>query len=152
MSCKGRLTLYLRAENIGDAVEAAVICKKNKIAKKTEKARLHAQKMMNLDVAVQTRLAKDSCELNEEIAAFGNSKGTLKTYLQEQFRSRMLLRDGLYKTIPVLSEYRSQKKPYRIRMNPFPTEGKTPSTDAQITYLNQIPPYRYDGQGRKMCT
>jgi hypothetical protein len=119
-------------------VEAAVLRKQNKIAKKTEKARLHAQKMMNFDVAVQTTLAKDNSELNGEIAAFGNSKGALKTYLQEQFKSRMLLRDGLYKTIPVLSECRSKKKPYRIRMNPFPTEGKTPSTDTQITYLKSL--------------
>ena len=89
-------------------------------------------------MAVQTTLAKDNSELNGEIAAFGNSKGALKTYLQEQFKSRMLLRDGLYKTIPVLSECRSKKKPYRIRMNPFSTEGKTPSTDAQITYLKSL--------------
>jgi hypothetical protein len=124
LSRKGRLTVYLHAQNIRDAVEAAVILKQNKIAKKTEKARLHAQKMMDLDVAVQTALAKDNSELNGEIAAFGNSKGALKNYLQEQFKTRILLRDALYKTIPVLSEYRSKKKPYRIRMNPFPTEGE----------------------------
>ena len=138
MSRKGRLTVYLRAQNIRDAVEAAVIRKQNKIAKKTEKARLHAQKMMDLDVAVQTTLAKDNIELNGEIAAFGNSKGALKNYLQEQFKARMLLRDAVYKTIPVLSEYRSKKKPYRLRMNPFPTEGKTPGTNAQITYLKSL--------------
>jgi hypothetical protein len=41
---KGLLTVYLREKNIGDAVEGAVIRKQNKIAKKNEKARLHAKK------------------------------------------------------------------------------------------------------------
>ncbi len=71
----GTLTVYLREKNIGDEVEAAVIRKKSKIAKKNEQARLHANKMMDLDVAVQTKPAKTKGELNGEIAAFGNSKG-----------------------------------------------------------------------------
>jgi hypothetical protein len=44
--------VYLREKNIGDEVEAAVIRKKSKIAKKNEKARLHSNKMTDLDVAV----------------------------------------------------------------------------------------------------
>ena len=130
---KGLLTVYLREKTIGDAVQAAVIRKQNKLAKKNEKARLHAKKLMDLDVAVQTKLANTNSELNGEIAAFGNSEGALKTFLQEQYRSRMLLRDGVYKTIPVGSEYRSKTKPYRLRMNPLPTESRTNSNDLQIT-------------------
>ncbi len=53
--------------------------------------------MMDLDVAVQTKLANTNSELNAEIAAFGNSKGALKTYLQEQFKSRKLMRDGVFR-------------------------------------------------------
>lgn len=93
---------------------------------------------MDLDVAVQTKLANTNSELNAEIAAFGNSKGALKTYLQEQFKSRKLMRDGVYNTIPVPSEYRSRKKPYRLRMNPFPTEGKTNGNATHITYLKSL--------------
>jgi hypothetical protein len=94
--------------------------------------------MMDLDVAVQIKLANTNSELNVEIAAFGNSKGALKTYLQEQFRSRTLLRDGVYNTIPVGSEYRSKKKPYRFRMNPLPTEKKKNGNDTHITYLKSL--------------
>jgi hypothetical protein len=122
---------------MGDAVEAAVIRKQNILAKKNEKARLHAKKMMDLDVAVQTKLANTNSELNGEIAAFGNSKRALKTYLQEQYKSRTLLRDGVY-TIPVGSEYRSKKKPYRLRMIPLPTESKRNGNDTQITYLKSL--------------
>jgi hypothetical protein len=135
---KGLLTVYLREKTIGDAVQAAVIRKQHKLAKKNEKARLHAKKLMDLDVAVQTKLANTNSELNGEIAAFGNSKGALKTFLQEQYKSRMLLRDGVYKTIPVGSEYRSKTKPYRLRMNPLPTESRTNSNDVQITYLKSL--------------
>ena len=94
--------------------------------------------MMDLDVAVQTKLANTNSELNGEIAAFGNSKGALKTFLQEQYKSRILLRGGVYNTIPVGSEYRSKTKPYRLRMNPFPTEGKTNRNDTQIAYLKSL--------------
>jgi hypothetical protein len=111
------------------------------MAKKNENARLHANKMMDLDVAVQTKLANTNSELNGKMAAFGNGKKALKTFLQEQYKSRILRRDGVYNnnTISVGSEYRSKTKPYRLRMNPFPTEGKTNSNDTQITsYLKSL--------------
>ncbi len=96
---------------------------------------------MDLDVAVQTKLANTNSELNGEIAAFGNSKGALKTFLQEQYKSRILLRGGVYNTIPVGSEYRSKTKPYRLRMIHFlqKAKRKTNSNDTQITtYLKSL--------------
>jgi hypothetical protein len=117
---------------MSDAVEAAIIRKKRQVAKKTKKAQLHANKMMDLDVAVQTKLAKTVTELDGEIASYENRKGALKSYLQNQFKSRKILRNGVYLTIPVGSEYRAKKKPYALRMNPFPRDGKTTSNDTQI--------------------
>ncbi len=93
---------------------------------------------MNLDVAVQTKLANTKSELDGEIASYENRKGALKSYLQDQFKSRKLLRNGVYFTIPVGSEYRAKTKPYALRMNPFPSEGKTTSNATQIAYLKGL--------------
>jgi hypothetical protein len=134
----GRLTVYLRHKNVCDAVEAAIIRTKSQVSKKKAKARLHANKMMDLEVAVQTELAKTKSELDGEIASYENRRGALKTYLQDQFRSRKLLRNGDYVTIPIGSDYRGKKKPYTLRMNPFPKEGKAPSNEAQIAYLKGL--------------
>ncbi len=87
---------------------------------------------MDLEVAVQTELANTNSELDAEIASYENRRGALKTYLQDQFRSRKLLRNGVYMTIPTGSKYRATKKTYSLRMNPFPIEGKAPSNEAQI--------------------
>jgi hypothetical protein len=65
--------------------------------------------MMDLEVAVQTDLANTKSELDGEIASYENRRGALKTYLQDQFRSRKLLRKGVYLTIPIGSEYRAKK-------------------------------------------
>ncbi len=62
----------------------------------------------------------------------------MKIFLQEQYKSRISLRDGVYNAIPVGFEYRSKTKLYRLRMNPFPTEGKMHGYDTQITYLKSL--------------
>ncbi len=137
--CSDRLTLFLRATNLADSVEAKVIRKQRKMAKIQERAKAHAKKMMNFDVAVQTTLAESWSELEGEMASFGKGKKmALKTYLQEQFKSRKLLRNGTYNTIPIVSEYRSKAKPYALRMNPHPVEGLKQNNDIQITYLKKL--------------
>jgi hypothetical protein len=98
----GRLTIYFRANNVSDAVEAAVVRKKRKAAKMQAKAKAQAKKMNAVDIALETTLCDTSTALNGEIASFGASKMSLLTFLQDQYRSRLLLQNGLYKTIPTL--------------------------------------------------
>ncbi len=112
--------------------------KKNEVAKKKAKARLHVNKMMDLEVAVQTELANTKSELDGEIASYENHRGAFKTYLQNQFRRRKLLHNGVYHTIPMGSEYRAKKKSYTLRMNPFPSKGKTPNNETQIAYVKGL--------------
>ena len=107
----GRLTIYFRANNVSDAVEAAVVRKQRKAAKMQAKAKAQAKKMIAVDVALQTTLCDTRTALNGEIASFGASKMPLLTFLQDQYRSRLLLQKGLYKTIPLLSEFRMKKNP-----------------------------------------
>jgi hypothetical protein len=130
--------VYYRDYNIADTVEAAVIRKQRKAAKMNAKARSQAKKMENVDSAVETTLAETCNDLEAEILSFGNAKGALRTYLQEQFKSRKLLHFGKYHTIPLMSEFRSRAKPYALRMNPSPITGVRISTDMQITYLKNL--------------
>jgi hypothetical protein len=89
-----------------DAVEAAVVRKKRKATKMNAKARAQAKKMNAVDVALQSTLAETITDLESEIASFANSKMALRNFLQDQYKSRVLLRNGLYKTIPTASEFR----------------------------------------------
>jgi hypothetical protein len=107
-----------------DAVEAAMVRKKRKAAKMQAKAKAQAKKMNAVDVALQTTLAESIVDLNGEIKSFGASKLALKSFLQDQFKCRMLLRNGNYKTIPTGSEFRILTKPYKLRMNPYLTPGR----------------------------
>jgi hypothetical protein len=121
-----------------DAVEAAVVRKNRKATKMNAKARAQAKKMNAVDVALQTTLAETTTDLDSEIASFGNSKMAVRTFLQDQYKSRVLLRNGLYNTIPTASEFRMKNKPYKIRMNPHSTPGKKSNTDGQIDYLRRL--------------
>ena len=103
-----------------------------------KQARAHANKMNAIDVALQTTLVATRRDLNGEIASFGNAKVALKTYLQDQFKSRVLLHNGVYKTIPTGSEFRMHKKPHKLRMNPHPAPGASSTTDMQIAYLKRL--------------
>lgn len=134
----GKVTTFLRENNIKDAVDAAVLRKKLQAKKMQKKAQSHANKMAEFDVAAETLLAETAGALADEIASFGNAKIAVRTYLQEQYKSRRLLRNGKYKTIPEDSEYRQKVKPYGIRMNPFPFNGGKITTDMQITYLTKL--------------
>ena len=136
----GKVTTFLRVNGIGDAVEAAVLRKKMKAKKKEQKARAQANKMVDFDVAQETVLAPTVAALNAEIATYGKSKIAVRTYLQEQYKSRKLLRNGKYNTIPSTStsEFRQRVKPYALRMNPFPNEEGKITTDMQITYLTKL--------------
>jgi hypothetical protein len=80
--------------------------KSNDLAKKNEKARLHANKMMDLDGAVQTTWANNRNDLDDEIASFGNDKGALKRTCRNN------LKVGNY-----------------IAMNPLPRPGRKISND-----------------------
>jgi hypothetical protein len=90
--------------NISDEVEAAVVRKARKTALKRKKAKAQA-KTIGSGVALQTSLAETPRALAEEIASFGSSKTALRTYLQYQYRSRLLLHNGIYHTIPTTSEF-----------------------------------------------
>ncbi len=91
-------TQYVRANNISDEVEGAVLRKARKTALKRKKARARAKKMEAVDVALHTALAETPRALAAEIASFGSSKTSLRTYLQDQYRSRLLLHHGIYNT------------------------------------------------------
>lgn len=135
---QGKVTIFLRENNIRDAVGAAVLRKKLMAKKMQKKARSHANKMADFDVAAETILAETVGALADEVASFGQAKIAVRTYLQEQYKSRRLLRNGNYKTIPYDSEYRQKVKPYALRMNPFPSDGGKVTTDMQITYLTKL--------------
>jgi hypothetical protein len=130
--------VYFRGNSIADTVEAALIRKQRKAAKMNAKARSQAKKMENVDSALETTLAETRNDLEGEIFSFGNAKGALRTYLQEQFKTRELLHFGKYNTIPLMSDFRSRAKPYALRMNPSPVMGVKISTDMQITYLKNL--------------
>jgi hypothetical protein len=117
-----------------DAVEAAIVRIKWKADKMNVKARAQAKKMNAVDVALQTTLAETRSALDGEIASFSNSKITLRTFLQDQYKSRTLIRKSIYSSIPEASEFCMKKKPFRLRMNPHPTPGKKITADMQITY------------------
>ncbi len=134
----GKVTTFLRENNIGDAVEAAVLRKKMKAKKMQKKARTQANKMGDFDVAQETVLAPTVAALNAEIATYRKAKIAVRTYLQEQYKSRRLLRNGKHNTIPSTSEFRQTVKPYALRMYPFPNEGGKITTDMQITYLTKL--------------
>jgi hypothetical protein len=123
---------------MSDEVEAAVVRTARKTALKRKKARAQAKKMEAVDVALQTSLAETPRALAEEIASFGSSKTTLRTYLQDQYRSRLLLHNGINSTIPTTSDFRSTAKPYKLRMNPHPNKGDNTTTDEQIGYLQRL--------------
>ena len=94
--------------------------------------------MEAVDVALQTSLTDTPRALAEEIASFGSSKTSLRNYLQDQYRSRLLLHNGYYNTIPTTSEFRSTTKPYKLRMNPHPSNGNKTTTDEHISYLQRV--------------
>ena len=123
---------------MADEVEAAVVRKTRKTALKRKKARAQAKKMEAVDVALQTSLAETPRALAEEMASFGLSKTSLRTYLLDQYRSRLLLHNGIYNTIPTTSEFRSTAKPYKLRMNPHSTNGNKTTTDEHIAYLQRV--------------
>jgi hypothetical protein len=134
----GRFTQFVRENNILDAVEAAVVRKKRKTAKMNQKARAQANKMNAVDVALTTTLAETTTDLDEEITSYGNSKGALRTYLQDQYKSRKFIHNGIYHSIPEVSEFRSSTKPFKLRMNPDPSSGTKVTTDMQISHRKRL--------------
>ncbi len=102
----GLFTQYVRANNIKDEVEAALVKTSRKAAMKNKKAKAQAKKMEAVDVALNPSLAESTTDLAEEIATFDASKTALRTFLQDQYRSRHLLHGGIYDTIPTVSEFR----------------------------------------------
>jgi hypothetical protein len=99
------------------------------------KARAQANKMHKLDAAFETTLALSFAALNAELRSFGGAKGVKLRYLQDQYKSRTILRNGVYPTIPTPSEYRSTSKPYKLRMQPHPKPGGKTTTNDCIAYL-----------------
>ncbi len=134
----GRFNHTVRAgkQHIGRG--AAVVRKKRKAAKMNEKARAQAKKMNAVDVALTTTLAETTTDLDEEITSFGNSKGALRTYLQDQYKSRKFIHNGIYHSIPEVSEYRSSTKPFKLRMNPDRGTGTKVTTDMQNSHLKRL--------------
>ncbi len=108
------------------------------MAIKRKKARAQAKKMEAVDVALNKSLAESTRDQEEEIASFGSPKTALRTFLQDQYRSRHLLHNGSYNTIPTISEFRSTAKPYKLRMNPHPDKGNNPTTYVRIAYLKRL--------------
>jgi hypothetical protein len=63
---------------------------RRKAKKMQDKARAQAKTFDNFDAAVETSLAETRSALDAEVASYGTSKGALRTYLQEQYKSRAL--------------------------------------------------------------
>ena len=121
-----------------DEVAANVERQRRKQKKMEEKARAQANKMMKLDVSTETTLADSFADLNAELKSFGRAIGVKLNYLQDQYKARMVLRQGIYLSIPTPSEYRSKSKPHKLRMQPHPDPAKKTTTNDRITYLIQL--------------
>jgi hypothetical protein len=83
-------------------------------------------------------LAETHDELTGELASFGTAKTAKLKYLEEQFRSRKALRNGVYLTIPQNSPFRSQSKPYPLRLKPHEDPAKKTTTTDRIAYLIRL--------------
>ena len=134
----GRITVFLRENAIQDAVDEKMLRISSKAKKMQDKARAQAKKLANFDAVVETPLADTCSALDADVASYDKSKGALRTYLQEQYKSRKLLHFGIYRSIPLQSEYRSTTKPYPLIMNPKPAAGVKVTTDMQIAYLKSL--------------
>ena len=102
------------------------------------KARAQANKVNKFDEAMETTLAKSFADVNAELQSFGRAKGAKLKYLQAQYKSRIVIRRGVYLSIPTPSEYRSKSKPFKLRMQPHQNPvGKTTTSDS-IAYLLKL--------------
>jgi hypothetical protein len=128
----------MRTNNVADEVAANLDRKKRKAKNMADKAKAQAKKMNRLEVALEASLADSHDDLNDELQSFGGAKTARLNYLQEQFKSRKLLRNGLYLSIPAQSPYRSKSKPYPLRMHPLPDPAKKATTGDCITYLRSL--------------
>jgi hypothetical protein len=90
------------------------------------------------DSAMETTYANSQEELEKEIRSYGNAKGRLSKYLQEQFKGRKLLRQGIYNTVPTSSKFRSLTRPYKLRMFPPTNPQRRVSTHDHILYLREL--------------
>ena len=136
----GAITRYVRANDVTDSVAASLYRKKQMKAKKAATARKQATKSENHNMAMETTLANSTKELEDEIRSFGKVKKHLLSYLQEQFKSRKILRSGVYRSIPTVSKFRSHTKPYALRMNPQHDPGQNINDMDRITYLRELLP------------
>jgi len=103
----GLITQYIRDSIHADEVEAAAIRIARKNTEREKKARAMANKIAKYDIANETNLAHTQQDLDTEITSYGKAQGNVLQYLQDQFKSRTLLRNGLYNTIPTTSKFRS---------------------------------------------
>jgi hypothetical protein len=97
----------MRTNNVADEVEANLERKQRKAKQMADKAKAQSKKMNKMDAAIEATLADSHDDLNDELASFGRVKTTRLKYLQEQFKTRKLLRNGLYLTIAEDSPFRS---------------------------------------------
>jgi hypothetical protein len=140
----GRITMYIRDAVQSDTAEAEVIRIARQKAKRDKKARAKASKMELLDIAYETTFANTRQELENEMQSYGNAMGYSLKYLQEQFKGRKLLQNGIYNTIPTMSKFRSTTKPYALRMNPTPNPGERTTDKDRIAYLREVLPLMMD--------
>jgi hypothetical protein len=134
----GALTVLMRTNNVADEVDANLERIRRKAKKMADKAKAQATKMNKLDVALETTLAESRNELDNELQSFGTAKIAKLNYLEEQYKSRKVLRNGIYLSIPPASVYRSHKKPYPLRMKPHPSPTKVTTTMDRINYLRKL--------------
>ncbi len=107
--------------------------------------------MQKMDAAVEVTLAETHDDLTDELASFGRAKTARLNYLEEQFRTRKLLRNGMYMSIPQDSPFRSKSKPYSLRLKPH----EDPSKKATTTDTHRLPcsaPTCHDHEGSRSTT
>jgi hypothetical protein len=134
----GAVTVMMREKNVADEVHANLERVKRKKERMAKKAKAHANKMTRVDVALETSLAESHAELDAELLSFGNGKMAKLKYLEDQYKSRKLLRNGKYLSIPTSSKYRSTAKPYPLRMKPHHDPTRKTTTMDCIEYLQTL--------------
>jgi hypothetical protein len=134
----GALTVLMRANNVADVVEANLERIQRKAKKMAAKAKAQSKKMNKIDAAIEANLADSNADLNDELESFGRAKTARLKYLQEQFQSRKLLRNGVYLSIPAESPFRAKHKPYPLRMKPLTDSAKKATTTECINYLTKL--------------
>jgi hypothetical protein len=126
-----KLAEYAKADKLSAEVRRE-LKEREKLEKK---ACIQQKKLTNLNNAETLQLAVDVPTLQLHLKTYnGNVAAGKLEYLKKQYNARLILRSGIYKSIPQDSIYRSRHKPYNLKMTP---PSKSTAAEA-VLYLQSL--------------